>query len=161
APIQQVQSDLPLLLELDVHRDVAFLAPARVVGPVLGEVEPPVQRGVARLSGVGQEDTDLAVVDLAEPAAPLAGYPPGIGPLLGEGAGIDDHDAIGVRKLLADVLPQLGHDCLVIPLARADEKLDRLAWQAGLNGDRLTCFAIQATEMPSDDQSRSRALLDA
>src|SRR5439155_13277899 len=45
APVQQVQGDLPFLLELDLPRDVTFRAAVVVVGPVLGQVEPPVQRG--------------------------------------------------------------------------------------------------------------------
>ena len=35
APVQEVQSDPPLLLEFDLRRDVALLAPRRVVGPKL------------------------------------------------------------------------------------------------------------------------------
>ena len=161
APVQQVQRDPPLLLELDLRRDVALLAPGRVVGPVLGQVEPAVQRGVAGRRGVGQEDADLAVVDLAQPAAPLAGDAAGLGPLLGEGAGVDDHDAVGLGEFLADVEPQFGHDGLVVPLARADEELDRLAGQPGLDGDRLAGLALQAAEQAADDQGGVLALLGA
>jgi hypothetical protein len=71
-------------LELDLRGDVTFLA-ARLIGrPVLGQVEPPIQRGVTRPRGVRQEDTDLAVVDLALPAAPLAVDTAGFRALLGE-----------------------------------------------------------------------------
>ena len=140
---------------------MALLAAGLVVGPVLGQVEPPVQGGVTGRSGVGQEDADLAVVDLAQPAAPLAGDAAGLGPLLGEGAGVDDHDAVGLGQLLADVAPQLGHHGLVVPLAGADEELDRLAGQAGLDGDRLAGLALQAAEQAADDQGGVHLLLDA
>ena len=161
APVEQVQGDPPGLLELDLLGDVALLASGLVVGPILGQVEPAVQRGVAGLGGVGQEDADLAVVDLAQPAAPLAIDAAGLGPLLGEAAGVDDHDAVGVGQFLADVLPQFGHHGLVVPLAGADEELDRLAGQPGLDGDRLGGLAFQAAEPAADDQGRGGPLLDA
>jgi hypothetical protein len=59
------------------------------------------------------------------------------------------------------VRPQLGHDRLVVPLAGADEELDRLARQPRLDGDRLGRLAFQAAEPAADDQGRRRPLLDA
>jgi hypothetical protein len=35
AAIQEIKRDLPLLLELDARRDMAFLAPRPVAGPLL------------------------------------------------------------------------------------------------------------------------------
>ena len=161
APVQEVQGDLPFLSELDLRGDVTLLAAGRVAGPILGQVEPAVQRGVAGRRGVGEEDADLAVVHLAEPAAPLAGHAARLGPLLGEGAGVDDHDAVGLGQLLADVLPQLAHDGLVVPLARTHEELDRLAGEPGLDGDRLARLAFQAAEEPRDDRAGMGLLRDA
>ena len=85
--VQQVQRDPPRLLELDLGRNMAFLAAGLVVGPFLGQIELAVQRGVAGRRRVGQEDADLAVVDLAQPTAPLASDPARFGPLLGEPLG--------------------------------------------------------------------------
>jgi hypothetical protein len=59
------------------------------------------------------------------------------------------------------VLPQLAHDGLVVPLAGADEELDRLAGQAGLDGDRLGGLALKAAESAADDQGRGGPLLGA
>src|SRR5262249_26208579 len=81
APVEQLQGDLPLLTECDLRRDVALLAAGLVAGPALRQVEPAVERGVAAPGGVGEEDADLAVVDLAEPAAPLPRDPARLGPL--------------------------------------------------------------------------------
>lgn len=67
AAIQEIERDLPLLLERDVQRHMAFLASRLVVSPVLGKVEPPVEGSVTRLRRVGQEHPNLAIVDLAEP----------------------------------------------------------------------------------------------
>jgi hypothetical protein len=38
------------------------------------------------------------------------------------------------------------------PPARADEVLDRLAVDAGLDGDRLTGLSLQPAEQPADDE---------
>src|SRR6266511_752170 len=161
APVQQVQRDPPLLLEVDLRRDMALRAPGLIVSPILGQVELAVQRGVTGLRGIGQEDADLAVVDLAQPAAPLASDATGFRPLLGEGAGVDDHDALRLGEFLPDMEPQLGHHGLVVPLTRADEELDRLARQPGLDRDRLTGLALQSAEEPADDQGGVLALLGA
>ena len=53
-----------------MHRNP--LAAGRIGRPAFGQVEPPVQRGIARRGGVRQEDADLAVGEFAQPAAPLA-----------------------------------------------------------------------------------------
>src|SRR4029079_7206243 len=110
-------------------------AAVRVVGPLLGQVEPPVQRRVPTGGGMDEEDTDLAVVLLAEPAAPLPGHAARRGPRLGEAAGVEDQDGLIVAERLADLAAQLGHDGLVVPLAGADEELDGLAVDAGLHRD--------------------------
>jgi hypothetical protein len=57
--------------------------------------------------------------------------------------------------------PQLGHHGLVVPFPRADEELDRLPRQSGLDGDRLRGLALQSAEEPADDRGGIRALLGA
>jgi hypothetical protein len=52
AAIQEIERDLPLLLERDARRDIAFLAPCLVVGPLLRQVEPPIEGGVTRRGGI-------------------------------------------------------------------------------------------------------------
>jgi hypothetical protein len=63
--------------------------------------------------------------------------------------------------LLTDVEPEFRYDGLVVPLARADEELDRLAGPPGLDGDRLTGLALQSADQAADDQRGVLALLDA
>ena len=58
------------------------------------------------------------------------------------------------------MLSQLGHYGLVIPLARAYEKLDRLAGQPGLNSDRFASLPLQAAEQATDHESGVLPLLD-
>ena len=101
----------------------------------------------------------LAVLLLAQPAAPLPADAAGVGAGLGEGAGVEDQDGLVVAQLLGDVAADLGHDRLVVPLAGPDEELDRLAVDAGLDGDRLAGLALQAAEQAADDEGGVVALL--
>ena len=52
---------------------------------------------------VAHVDADLAVLDLAEPAAPLPRHADRLGPLLGEGRGVEDDHAVGLAQLVADL----------------------------------------------------------
>ncbi|AMV40939.1 hypothetical protein VT85_26125 (plasmid) [Planctomyces sp. SH-PL62] len=159
APLDQFGGDPPALPELDVLGDVALRPSGRVAGPVLRQVQPSVQRGVAAGGGVGQEDPALAVLLLAQPAAPLPTDAAGVGPGLREGRGVDREDGPVVAQLLGDVAAELGHDGFVVPLAGPDEELDRLAVDAGLDGDRLAGLAPQPAEQAPDDEGGVAALL--
>jgi hypothetical protein len=59
------------------------------------------------------------------------------------------------------VAAEFGHDRLVVPAAGADEVLDRLAVDAGLDGDRLAGLALQAAEQPAEDEGGVGPLLGA
>jgi hypothetical protein len=72
--------------------------------PVLGQVQPPIDQGTAAGGGRGEEEADLAVLDLTQPAAPRAGHATGGDPLLDEAAAVQDHDRLGVGQLVADMM---------------------------------------------------------
>src|SRR3954462_12401667 len=55
-----------------------------------GQVEPPVQQGIAPAAGVAEVDPRLAVVLLAGVPAPLPGDPHRVGALLGRLVAVDD-----------------------------------------------------------------------
>ena len=129
--------------------------------PVLGQVQPPIHQGTAAGGGIGQEDAELAVVDLAQSAAPLARHTTGGGPLLDEATAIQDHDRLGVGQFVTDVSAQLVDDRVVLPGAGADEGLDGLAVQTGLGGDRLAGLAFQTAEEPVDDRAGMSPMFDA
>ena len=67
------------MLGLGAHHDgrvgyTGLLAPLLIINPVLGQIQPRVDQGMAGLSAKNGADGDLAIIDFAEPAAPLAGH---------------------------------------------------------------------------------------
>ena len=82
-------------------------------------------------------------------------------PDLGKPLGSRIRTASGSAEHLADVAAEFGHDGLVVPPAGADEVLDRLAVDAGLDGDRLAGLALQAAEQAADDEGGVGPLLGA
>src|SRR5512144_275595 len=158
---EQVGGDPPRLLGRDLLRDMGRLAAFGVGRPVLGQVQPPIDQGTAAGGGIGQEDSDLAVLDLAQPAAPLAGHATGGGPLLDEAAAVQDRDRLGVGQLVADVRAQLVDDAGVVPGAGADTGLDGLAVQSGLGSDRLAGLALQSAEEAVNDRTGMGLLFGA
>jgi hypothetical protein len=120
-----------------------------------------IHQGRAVTCDVSQEDTDLTVIDLAQPTAPLTLDAAGGGALLGEAAGIDDQDGLVAAPGLGDVAAQLGGDGLVVPGAGADEVLHGLTGPVGLVGDGLGGLALQVAELALHDNLGQLALLDA
>jgi hypothetical protein len=140
---------------------VTFESACFVSRPILGQVKLAVQGTITRRACVSQENADLAIVHLAQPAAPLTVDAAGLRPFFGEGTGVDNHYAIWACEFFADMGAQLGHHCLVVPLARADEELNWFTRQPGLDGDRLTGLALQTTDEAAYDQGGVDSLLDA
>src|ERR1035438_7130698 len=108
-PIQQIQRDPPLFLEPDFDRYVTFESACFVSRPILGQVKLAVQGTITRRACVSQENADLAIVHLAQPAAPLTVDAAGLRPFFGEGTGVDNHYAIWACEFFADMGAQLGH----------------------------------------------------
>ena len=70
--LQHHPGQLRLGPEPDLLRDPRGPTPRRVVGPALGQVQLPVDHRPPLRAGIGQEDAELAVVDLAGGAGVLA-----------------------------------------------------------------------------------------
>ena len=138
-----------------------MLAALLVVSPVLGQVQAAIQRGMAAGGGIQQEDADLAVVLLAQAAAPLTLDAAGVAALLGKGAGIDNQDGGRVSQFLLGVASQLSQEGVVVPLACADEVLHGLARSASLESDGFAGLALQAAETPSNHDGGQLALFVA
>ena len=97
----------PIVLEAHRLGNMRLPSPLAVLGPVLGQVQPPVHQGGTVGRDVGQEDADLAVVDLAQAAAPLPAYAAGGGALLGKAAAVHDQHGLGVAQFGSDVPAQV------------------------------------------------------
>src|SRR3974377_2348516 len=82
-----------------------------------------------------------------------------MGPLLRATAGVDDDPAARFAQLLPDVPAQLGHDLLIVPDTTADEELEVLAGETGLDGNRLDGLPRQPAEQPPDENTSVAALL--
>ena len=109
------------------HRDPGPVAALRVFDPALWQIEPHVDRRVPLAVGQHREHRDLAVIDLAQAAAPLPGNTHRVLPLLGEAALVDDQ---GAGRLATEqtirVTADLLHHRLVPPGRVADEVLELL-----------------------------------
>jgi hypothetical protein len=119
-----------------------LLPAALVVGPVLGQVQLAVHQRPAALGDVAEGEADLAVLDLAQPAAPLPFDAAGGLALLGEATAVQDRHGVKIGERLGDVAAQLGQDGVVVPGPGPDEVLDRLAGAVGEVGDRLGGLAL-------------------
>jgi hypothetical protein len=95
----------------------------RGIGPVLGQVKPAIDEGMALVGDIGREDPDLAVRDLPCRAGVLPPDPAGRGALL-EKAGLVDHQhgirrRQGLESIIADQIAQR----VGVPTAAAEHGL--------------------------------------
>src|SRR5215470_9125374 len=97
---------------------------------------------------VSHEDADLAVVDLATVATPLALDPDRVRAALREATGIKGDDAIGFAQLLTRLANQHRDERPVIPGRRTDEVLDDLALDIDQGRDRLSILAVHVRQQP-------------
>ena len=139
-------------LVAEVATRLGVLAPR-----LLGQVEPVIQQRRAAGSHAHQEDPDLAVVFLAEPAVVLPRHAGTLIALLGEAALVDDpHDTDGGSRgrggqLLGEDGLDLGLDVGVIPGGDGDELLHRGdVAVADVQRDRLDALAFGADHQPFD-----------
>src|SRR3954451_490967 len=159
APVQEFQGDLPFLLKADGRGDMALGAPLGVLGPFPRQKELAIHQHGGPRGGVGEEDADLTVLDLAQSSALLARDATTLVPLLGERAGVEDQDGVAIPQDPADMAPQLAQDRVVVPSAGADEELEVLVCDAGAGGDRFGSLALQAADEATNDQGGVLALL--
>ena len=110
-----------------LYRDLGPIAAGRVVDPALRQVEPHVDRRVTCSIGQHREHRHLAVIDLAQPPAPLSGNANRAVALLDEAALVDDQRAawLAAEQAVA-ITADLRDDRLVPPRRVADEVLELL-----------------------------------
>ncbi len=81
-----------------------------IVGPLLRQVESPVEECRAVPRAVGKEDTNLGVLDPASGARELPRHPSGAGALLEELGFVDHEHSLGVADSFHNVIPQVVTD---------------------------------------------------
>ena len=140
---------------------MALRATSVVFGPLRRQKQPVIEQGVAVPADIAEEDADLAVVDLAEPAAPLPLDATGVLALLGEAGAVTDENALGIPPDLDDMLPQTVQHRPVLPGGGADEVLQVLAANVGEVGDGLAGLAGEVGEFALEDELSVEALLAA
>ena len=153
----QLGGDLRLGAERQALGDVGLVAPApglgRVLVPGLGQVEPVVQQRRPRGGDADQEDADLAVVLLAEPAVVLPRHAGALGPLLGEGRLVDDADDADRRagrrggQLVGEGGLDLGLDVVVLPGGDVDELLEARRRRRGRRSRAIGSMLLRSGQL--------------
>src|SRR5262245_30907424 len=92
--IQHLQSQLVPGTEPHLPGYSSLLAAFAVFGPLPRQVKPDIDQGMLQARDVAEVDANLAVIDLAEPAAPLASNTDRLSTLLGESGRIEDKHSI-------------------------------------------------------------------
>ena len=104
-------------------RDMGGGHAGRVVGPGLGQVQRPIDEGVATAGHVRREHADLAVGDLAGRARVLAGHPAGRLALLEKASLVNHQHGIRLGQGLDHVVPHEVTQRVGIPAATAEDRL--------------------------------------
>ena len=105
--------------------EAQLLASLALLGPFLGQGVPEVGQGDV---SDAEDDADLAVLDLAEPAAPRPLHPDRSIALLGEGRGIDDEPGVGAADRAGDLMVQFVAGRLVVPATSPRNRW--MAWRS-------------------------------
>src|SRR5881409_3601793 len=98
--VEPLQALLLPRLRANLWWHMAFLPSLLVSCPVRRQRQAAVEQGMVVLRDVAHEDPDLAGVDLAPVAAPLALHSHRMRAALGKTAGIEGDDTIGLTQLL-------------------------------------------------------------
>src|SRR3954452_18526661 len=110
-------------------------------------------------SRVGNVDAALAVLDLAEPAAPLPRHSHRLGPLLGERRGVEDDHAVRLPQVLADLTGERGKEGRMVPRDLPDELLDGLSLLIVQVSDPLASLMLKLGEKAGHVLDRVSVLL--
>src|SRR5262249_28783012 len=104
-----------------LRRYVAFLASWLVACPLLGQRQAEVEQDMVVVRDVAHEHADLAVVNLAPVATPLALDAHRVRAAFGETAGIESDDAIGLAHAIGHLTNQHLEQRSMLPWGGTDE----------------------------------------
>src|SRR5271166_5069613 len=127
-----------------------LLATRPVLGPVLRKIKTYINNRMFFSGDVTHVDAHLAVLNLAQAAAPLLGDPHRLGPFLGKPRGIKDDDAVGLAQLLADLGCQRPEHRLMVPGNLTKKLLNPLPLLIQKVRDPFTGLAFQLRHQPGD-----------
>ncbi len=134
----------------DVVRNADFLATARIVAPLLRQIQVAVEQTLKIAGRIRNMNADYTVVDLAGVAAPLALHCGGMSALLWIAGIIDNADSLPVSMVARyNPLDSISH-ALLVPLGRSEETLQRSGRYAGSQGDGFYTFSWQVRDLPAD-----------
>ena len=143
--------DLGLGLEREILGNAgllpAFLEFFRLGEPLFRHVKTGIEKSVAPGAGITHEDARLAVLDLSEPAAILAGHPDRFRSLFYEGAVVGgDHGQLGLLRgpggdLGGELLPVEMVQGVLVPFAAGHEPLEAPDVDLHRERDRLDALS--------------------
>ena len=144
--------DLGLGLEGQIFGNAGFLVTFGIVcvlDPFFGEVKLGIEEPLALVADIAHEDAGLAVLDLAEPAAILAGHSGRLFAALDLFRGIERQHRPGrigfYDDRIGDLGPITGEQGLLVPIVAAHELLEAPNSAGGLNqsqGHRLDALSL-------------------
>ncbi len=118
-------------------------AAALPLRPFLRQVQPKINQRVIATGHIAQVDSDLTVINLAKPTAPLPLHADRLGSLFGKGRRIEDQHAVIFTQFSSHLVCQLGQHRTMIPFRLADELLQCLSLTVMKIRDRFNVLAIQ------------------
>jgi site-specific DNA recombinase len=135
-------------------------APLRVIGPALGQVQLPVDHRPSPGAGIGEEDPELAVVDLAGGARILALHPDRSGALLEEARLVRHQHRTRVTQVLDHVGAQIIADLVRIPVGGGQQPLHAVGGAlAGVLGQLPAILPPHVAQQPAQVGQRPPARL--
>jgi hypothetical protein len=150
-----IERDPRLGLEGHIVRDMSFLAPRRVIGPIFRQIQPVGDRQTSRVIGDRQRHRDLAIILLAEPPAVLPRNAYRMNPLLRKACIIDDPGLDSALRLdrRQNELTHFGQNRFVRPSRLTYQMQQRLMLRRDLTGRHSRRHGLHALALARHQQA--------
>jgi hypothetical protein len=146
----------------DLLRNPRGAAPLRVVGPAFGQVQLPVDERPPLAADIGEEDTQLAVVDLAGRARVLALHPDRGRALLQEARLVHYQHRAFLAQVLHYIGTQIVADPIGVPVGGGKQPLHAVGGAlVGVLGQLPAVLAVHVAEQAAQIGQRPPARLRA
>jgi hypothetical protein len=122
-PLHHPLGQLRLGGEHRLGRHTRRVTPPSVLGPLLRQVQGPIQQSAPLLACVGQEHAHLGVLDPPGGAGVLADHATRLGPLLEEPGLVHNRHPGRLAQVVVGVASQLIADCVGVPVGAGEEML--------------------------------------